>query len=155
MEIQFYLNITSEQVLDTHNFETSDIEQIKFHVSWYITLIVVNESFKKLFSIDFVNIFIFSQYFFQKLLSIFIFSQNFSNRFCPVEKCGFTPHCLYRDSLILRNMNYEVSIPQHSCFWNFQFLLRICAFAWTNLSIKTPFLCFSLCSEVFEFSVRI
>ena len=39
--------------------------------------------------------------FFQSLMSIFIFSQHFLNRFCSVEKCGVTPHCLYYDSLTL------------------------------------------------------
>ena len=40
---------------------------------------------KKIFSIDNAN----------------NFSQYFFNRLCPVEKCGVTPHCLYRDSLTL------------------------------------------------------
>ena len=35
------------------------------------------------------------------IMSIVTFSQNFFNRFCPVEKCRATPHCLYRDSLTL------------------------------------------------------
>ena len=49
---------------------------------------MVSGSIKKLFSIDFVNIYLFSICFF--------------NRFCTVEKFGVTPHCLYRDSLTLR-----------------------------------------------------
>ena len=32
------------------------------------------------------------------MASIFI-SKNFFNRFCPVEKCGATPRCVYLDSL--------------------------------------------------------
>ena len=39
----------------------------------------------------------------QFVMSIFTFSRYFFNRFCLVEKCGVTPHCLYRDSLTLRN----------------------------------------------------
>ena len=42
-------------------------------------LSVVSESIKKLFSIDYVSIYLFSIFFF--------------NRFCPVENCGVTPHC--------------------------------------------------------------
>ena len=33
----------------------------------------------------------------KKLFSIFFF-----NRFCSVEQCGYTPHCLYHDSLTLK-----------------------------------------------------
>ena len=36
--------------------------------------------------------------FLQLIESLFIFFEYlFFNRFCPVEKCGATPHCLYRD----------------------------------------------------------
>ena len=42
-----------------------------------------------------------SKQFSELIVSIFIFSQYFFNRFCPVETCGATPHCLYRDSLTL------------------------------------------------------
>ena len=28
---------------------------------------------------------------------LIVFSQCFFNRFCPMEKCGVTLHCLYRD----------------------------------------------------------
>ena len=64
---------------------------------------------KHLFSIDCVNIYLFSIYFSKnfarwKKLSliggvntVFVFSQYFFNRFCPVEKCRVTPYCLYRD----------------------------------------------------------
>ena len=39
----------------------------------------------------------------QFIMSIFTFFQYFFNRFCLVEKCGVALHCLYRDSLTLRN----------------------------------------------------
>ena len=42
----------------------------------------IRGSIKKLFSIDYVNIYLFS---------------IFLNRFCPVEKRGVTLQCLYRD----------------------------------------------------------
>ena len=32
------------------------------------------------------------------IVSIFVFPQYFFNKFYPVEKCGVTLHCLYRDS---------------------------------------------------------
>ena len=35
------------------------------------------------------------------IMPILTFSQNLFNRFCPVEKCRATPHCLYCDSLTL------------------------------------------------------
>ena len=57
---------------------------IKVNESRYIALFVVSGSIKKLFSIDYVNIYLFSIIFF--------------NRFFPVEVCGITSHCLYRDS---------------------------------------------------------
>ena len=44
---------------------------------------MVSRSIKKLFSIDGVNIYL----------------KFFFNRFCPVEKCGATPRCVYLDSL--------------------------------------------------------
>ena len=55
-----------------------------------------------------------SKSFSQLIGSIFIFSQYFFNKFCPVEKCGVTPHCFYRDSLtlnkkILLERRYEVN----------------------------------------------
>ena len=53
----------------------------------YIALLVVSESIKKVFSIDFVNIYLFSIIFF--------------NKFCPVQKFRATQHCLYRDLLTL------------------------------------------------------
>ena len=46
----------------------------------------VSGSIKKLFSINFQQLF---------------FLNIFFNKFCPVEKCVVTPHCLYRDSLTL------------------------------------------------------
>ena len=54
----------------------------------YMASYVVSGSIKKLLSIDYVNIYLFSIFFF--------------NRLKPVEKCGVTPHCLYRDSLTLK-----------------------------------------------------
>ena len=39
----------------------------------------------------------FLNWFYQYLSSLNIFL----NRFCPVEKCGVTPDCLYRDSITL------------------------------------------------------
>ena len=44
-----------------------------------VALAVVSESIKKLFLIDYFNIYLFSRYF---------------SRFCTLEKCGVTPHCL-------------------------------------------------------------
>ena len=39
-----------------------------------------------------------SKSFYQLIMSLFIFSQYFFfNRFCSVEKCEVTLHCLYRD----------------------------------------------------------
>ena len=58
-----------------------NIKKLKL-TSHSIALFVVSGSIKKLFSI---------------IVSIFIFFQYFLNRFCPVEKCGVTSHCLYRD----------------------------------------------------------
>ena len=40
-----------------------------------------------------------SKSFSQLIVPIIIFSQNFCNRFWPVDKWGFTPYCLFRDSL--------------------------------------------------------
>ena len=54
---------------------------------------------------------ILSKSFSQFIMSIFIFSILF-NRFCPVKKCGVTPHCLYRDSFTL-SMRRKLS-------WNFK-----------------------------------
>ena len=64
--------------------------------------------------IDCVNTYLFSMFFsifFQSCLveKVFLnwlcqylsFLNIFFNRFCPVEKCGVTPHCLCRDSLTL------------------------------------------------------
>ena len=51
---------------------------IEVNESRYIALFVISGSIKKLYTIDCVNIYL-----------------------CPVEKCGVTPHFLYRDSLTL------------------------------------------------------
>ena len=63
-------------------------ELIKINESRYIALFLVSGSIKKLLSIDCVNIF---------------FSQSIDNNAFSVffQKCGVTPHCLYRDSLTL------------------------------------------------------
>ena len=40
-------------------------------------------------------------------MSIFIFSRYFFfNRFCGVEKCGVTQHCLYRDSFNFKRLDW-------------------------------------------------
>ena len=61
----------------------------KVKESRYIALFVVSGSVKKLFAVDYVNICLFSIFFF--------------NRFCQVEKFGVIPHGSYRDSLALVN----------------------------------------------------
>ena len=58
---------------------------LKNNESQCISLFVVSESIKKLFSNDYANIYIFSIFFF--------------NRFFTMGKCGVSPHCSYRDSL--------------------------------------------------------
>ena len=63
-----YLNLTER-------IETADIRiSLKINESRYIALFVISGSVKKLFPIDYVNIYMF-----------LIF---FVSRFCPVEKCG-------------------------------------------------------------------
>ena len=48
-----------------------------------------------------------SKSFSQLVVSIFIFCRYFFKRFWPVEKCGVTPHCLYRDLFInFKDTNY-------------------------------------------------
>ena len=47
-----------------------------------IVSFVASGSVKKKFSVDYVS-----------------FVNIFFNRFCPVEKCGVTPHCFYQDLL--------------------------------------------------------
>ena len=51
---------------------------IEVNESRYTALFVISGSIKKLYTIDCINIYL-----------------------CPVEKCGVTPHFLYRDSLTL------------------------------------------------------
>ena len=63
-------------------------ELIKINESRYIALFLASGSIKKLLSIDCVNIY-FSQSIHNNAFSIFF------------QKCGVTPHCLYRDSLTL------------------------------------------------------
>ena len=57
--------------------------------SQYIALFVVSRLIKK--------------FFFNWLCQYLSFLNIFFNRFCPVEKGGVTPNCLYHDSLTLRN----------------------------------------------------
>ena len=60
----------------------------KINESRYIALFVVSGSINE---------------FFQLIMRLFIIivHDSFLNRFYLVEKCGVTPHCLYRDSLTL------------------------------------------------------
>ena len=44
------------------------------------------------------------------------FVDIFFNRFFPVWKCGVTPHCLYRDSLTLREEIFEEEIFAEDIF---------------------------------------
>ena len=55
-----------------------------------------------------MSIFIFSQYIFNRFCQYFSFLNIFLNMFCPSEKCGVTPHCLYNDSLTLKGMLKEL-----------------------------------------------
>ena len=70
---------------------------------------------KKVFSIDYVYIY---------LISIFFF-----NRFCPVEKYGVTPHCLNCDSLTL-NVDVHLDLPNST---SFQFTKKISN--WNSLKV--------------------
>ena len=54
--------------------------EVKTNESWYIELLVVSGFIKELFSIDYINIYLFSIFFF--------------DRFCSVEKYG-VPHNAY------------------------------------------------------------
>ena len=51
---------------------------------------------------------IYQKAFLDSLYKYLSFLNVFFNRFYPVEKCGVTPHCLYRDSLTLtsKTQNY-------------------------------------------------
>ena len=70
----------------TFNSKSKKAYNLNMKESRYIALFVVSGSIKKLFLINHVNIYLFSM-----LFAIIL----------PVEKCGVTPHSLYRDSLIL------------------------------------------------------
>ena len=59
-----------------------DLHDYAFKESRYIASCSANTQL-----IDFANIDLFSIFFF--------------NRFCQMEKCGVTPHCLYHNSLTL------------------------------------------------------
>ena len=58
---------------------------------------MVSGSIKKLFSLDYVNI-----YFAQSVVfvNIYLFLIFFFNKFYPVGKSGITPHCLHRARFI-------------------------------------------------------
>ena len=74
---------------------TWDQVTFKINESRYIALFAVTGCLKKLFSIDWVNI-----YFSQSVVSanIYLFSIFFPIDF---EKYGFTQHCLNHDSFII------------------------------------------------------
>ena len=55
-------------------------------------------SFANMFSIDFAQ---WNKFFPIDCANIYLFSIFFFNRFCTVEKCGVTQHCLHSDSLTL------------------------------------------------------
>ena len=76
--------------------------ELKINESRYSRLFVLSGSVKNLVSIDFVNIYIFSIFFF--------------NRFCTVEKFGVTPNCLYRDSLTLISTCFDTNRMRISNF---------------------------------------
>ena len=76
----------------------SKISSFKINQSRYIALSVVSRSIKKLFSIDYVNIYFFSIFFFNRFLIEFFSREN----------CGVNLHCLYRDSLTLRYYKYKI-----------------------------------------------
>lgn len=59
----------------------------KVNRSWYIALFVFSRSMKKPFSIDWINTYVFSIFFF--------------HRFYPVIKCGITQYCLFCNCTIL------------------------------------------------------
>ena len=102
-----------------NNLSQKFICLLKVNESRYITLFVFSGSIKKFFSTDCINIYLFSIFFsidfarWKNLLSIacvnFILSRYFFfNRFCPVEKCGVTPHCLYRGSVTLKSNVHDI-----------------------------------------------
>ena len=77
----------AEQQLNQVILYVDGSRQFLCFMSRHIALFVFSRSIKKLFTIDCVNIYLFSIFFF--------------NRFCRVENCAVTLHCLYRDSLTL------------------------------------------------------
>ena len=82
------------------------VKKVKGNESRYISLFAVTESIKKLFSIDHVNIYLFSMFFstgfarWKRLYQQLSFLNIFFNRFSSVEKYGVTPLCLFRDSVV-------------------------------------------------------
>ena len=109
---------------------------------------MVSASIKKLFSIDYVDIYLFSIFFYRSFpfendfVNIHLFS-IFFNRFCPVEKCGVVPHCLHFDSLTLRANLLIGFIKRFSAFkiWR-------CYFINSNFLFH-PHLCFQQSSWKF------
>ena len=75
---------TDFKIVPLWNFNKESILNKKQNVLFVLQLLI---AFLYDFSIDYVNIFLFSILFF--------------NIFYPVEMSGVTPHCLYGDSLTL------------------------------------------------------
>ena len=97
-------------IIVIHYLQNKVLLELTSHGIHYLCSVDLSKSFSRLI----VSISIFSRYFLQQTLPggksfsqlivlIFIFSQYFFYRFCSVEKCGVTPHCLYRDSLTFRS----------------------------------------------------
>ena len=61
----------------------------------------------------------------QSFVSIFTFSQHFLNRFLPVQKCGFTPHCLYHNSLTLKYKGSDCFMFLLICKANFELFFSL------------------------------
>ena len=73
------LIMTTEIPFLIQNLKMSNLKTSK---SRYIALFMISKSIKKLFLIDYVNIYFFNIIF---------------NRFCQVKECRVTPNCLHRD----------------------------------------------------------
>ena len=80
------------------------------HYLWSVDLSI------KLFSIDYVNIYLFSIFFPIDSVQYLSFLNIFFNRFCLVDKCGVTPHFLYRGSLTLKKIVNLETFSQLACF---------------------------------------
>ena len=83
--------------------------KFKVNESWYIALFVVNRSIKKLYSIDYANIYLFQIFssidFSIDCVNIYPFRINFA-----MENLWVTPYFLYWDSsnLKLKDTNYFI-----------------------------------------------